>query len=175
MQLVNRKLHAKSGKVLSRSGKTKNIGLRVTPQKYAAVEVIADKLDLNIQQTVEAAIDVFLQKSDVAAVPVTHKPPRRGSVPEMLQLLLDGQRDIQDGVYKVLREITRGDTEKRLKPGDGKSHQLLEDGGFGDIPADLADLTGEDSESSGSDSPPEKDRPPEQTKAAPARTRRRKH
>lgn len=170
MQLVKRKLHAKSGECLSRSGKIKNIGLRVTPEKYAAVEARAEQLDLNIQQTVEHALDRFLSDAGVV-IATTPKPPRRGSVPETLQLLLDGQSTI----LRVLGEITRTDAGKPPIPGGQEIHQPLDDGEFADIPADIAVLVREDSAGSGSNKPLEKDRPPKQTKVAPTRTGRRKH
>jgi hypothetical protein len=93
--------------------KTKQIGTRVTPEKHHAVETAGEKAGLNLQQTVEAAIDAFLSNAGVV-LPAAPKPPRRGSateqyklITEKLQLLEVGQRDIQDGVGKVLREMAR--------------------------------------------------------------------
>jgi hypothetical protein len=106
------KTACKTGKVLSRSGKTKNIGLRVTPDKYAAVERVAELRGLNIQKTVEGAIDAMLANAGLLLPQTTvPKPPRRGSIHEQLETILEKLTGIENkmGIGSGESPITSGD------------------------------------------------------------------
>jgi len=140
VQLVNRKLHAEVRKVLSRSGKTKNIGLRVTPEKYAAVEARAKQLDLNIQQAVEHALDGLLADAGVV-IPVAAKPPRRGSLAELISEKLQVLEDGQGAILQVLQRIAEHTPDQKpIESVALKAHDQTERGDSGLVatPAHIA-------------------------------------
>lgn len=96
----------------------KHIGARVSAEKYAAIEGAAEKLGLNLQKTVEAALDALLANSGVAIPAPVAKPPRRGSAFEQMAGRLDR---IEAALVSPV-----GDNLSRLSSSNERLHKLIQ-------------------------------------------------
>ena len=88
------------------------IGTRIAPEKHTAVETAGQKVGLNLQQTVEAALDAFVTNAGIT-VPGSPSLDEQGWIRKLLDLLRSSDNALALVVKTALDAHARGRRSQR--------------------------------------------------------------